>query len=230
MGNEHGGNARFLLDAADLLARLQAQAGVQVGQWLVQQQHAGHLDQRAGDGHALLLAAGQLAGLAIQQLLNLHQPGGLLRALNHLHLGQLIGARQVLQGEQNVLQHCHVRIQGIILEHQADAALFGGQLGHVVLAKEYLARRRLLQAADHIQRGALAAAGGAQQADQLAIRNFKIEVIDRDHLVRGLFVAAGEDFRQILQDNFQWNTPFFCMRFLCQYGCAAAFCACCSSL
>ena len=98
---------RFLLDAANFLARLQAQAGVQVGQGLVQQQHAGHLHQRAGDSHALLLTAGKLAGLALQQFLNLHQPGGLLGTVQHGSLVILSSPRQVLQREEDVLLDRH---------------------------------------------------------------------------------------------------------------------------
>ena len=134
--DENGGNLRFLLDAADFLARLQAQAGVKVGQRLVQQQHAGHLHQRAGDSDALLLTAGKLAGLAFQQFLNLHQPGGLMRALQHGFLGHLVLAAEVLQREEDVLLDRQMGIERVILEHQTNAAVFRGQIGHIVLPEE----------------------------------------------------------------------------------------------
>ena len=202
MSDEHGGDARFFLNAANLLPGLQTQPRVQIGQRLVQKQHARHFHQRAGDSHALLLAAGQLAGLAVQQFLDLHQPSRLPGPVQHLLLGQLIRAGQVLQREKDVLQNRHVGIQGVILEHQPDAALFSGKLGHIVLTEENFAGGRLLQPADHIQRGAFAAAGGPQQTDQLAVGNFKIEVVDGDHLFAGFFVAAGKDFRQFFKNDF----------------------------
>ena len=87
MGDEHGGDAGLPLDAADLLAGLEAQPGVQVGQRLVQQQHPGHLHHGAGDGHALLLTAGHLAGLAVHKPFDLHQLRRLLNAALHLLLG-----------------------------------------------------------------------------------------------------------------------------------------------
>ena len=186
----------------DLLPGLQTQAGVQIGQGLVQKQHPRHFHQRAGDGHALLLTAGKLAGLAVQQLFDLHQTGRLPGPVQHLLLGQLIRAGQVLQREKDVLQNRHVGIQGVVLEHQPDAALFSGKLGHIVLAEENFAGGGLLQTADHVQRGAFAAAGGPQQTDQLAVGNFKIEVVDGDHLFAGFFVAAGKDFRQVLKNDF----------------------------
>ena len=201
MGDEHGGDARFFLNAANFLPGLQTQPRVQIGQGFVQQQHPRHLHQRPGNGHALLLTAGKFAGLAVQQLFDLHQPGRRPGTVQHLLLGQLIRAGQVLQREQDILQHRHVGIQGVVLKHQPNAALFSGKLGHIVLAEENFAGGGLLQTADHVQRGAFAAAGGPQQTDQLAVGNFKIEVVDGDHLFAGFFVAAGKDFRQFFKND-----------------------------
>jgi hypothetical protein len=50
-----------LLQRADLLAHLAAQARVEVGQRLVEQQHRRLQHQRARQRHALLLAAGEFA-------------------------------------------------------------------------------------------------------------------------------------------------------------------------
>ena len=71
-------------------------------------------------------------------------------------------------------------VQGVVLEHQADAPVLRREACHIVLSKEDLTGRWLFQAADQVQGGALAAAGGAQQADELAVRNFKVEVVDGD--------------------------------------------------
>src|SRR3990167_1737998 len=54
-----------LLQRADLFAHLTAQAGVEVGQGLVEQQHLGLQHQRTGQGHALLLAAREFTGQAV---------------------------------------------------------------------------------------------------------------------------------------------------------------------
>ena len=60
VGDEQSGGAEPLLQGADLLAQLQPDLGVQGGQRLVEQQHPGLDGQRAGQGDALLLAAGEL--------------------------------------------------------------------------------------------------------------------------------------------------------------------------
>ena len=55
--DEDGCDARRLLDAADLLARLDAEPGVEVRQRLVEEEDLGLLRDGAGDGDTLLLAA-----------------------------------------------------------------------------------------------------------------------------------------------------------------------------
>ena len=70
------------VDAAYFGARLDAQLGIEVRQRLVHQDQRGLDDDRAGDRHALLLAAGELAGelvLLADQLHQLHRMRDLAR-------------------------------------------------------------------------------------------------------------------------------------------------------
>ena len=55
------------MDALDLGAHLDAQLGVEVGERLVEQQQPRLQHQRAGDRDALLLAAGELRGIALAE-------------------------------------------------------------------------------------------------------------------------------------------------------------------
>ena len=73
MGDEDGGDARLVMDMAQPDAQFLAHLGVQRAERLVQQQHARLDRQRAGQGHALALAARQLAGIAVAQTFQLHQ-------------------------------------------------------------------------------------------------------------------------------------------------------------
>ena len=61
-----------LLQALQLQLHLLAQLEVQRAQRLVQKQHLRLVDQAAGDGHALLLAAGHLADAAAFEALQAH--------------------------------------------------------------------------------------------------------------------------------------------------------------
>ena len=68
------------------------------------------------------------------------------------------------------------------------------------ISKENLALRRLFQAADHEQRGALAAAGRAEQPHQLSVRKFIIKIAHRNDILSP-FAGAGELLGQVLQNN-----------------------------
>ena len=56
----NGRNAEALLQLADFAAHFDPQLGVEIGQRLVEQQHRGLDNERAGDGDALELAAREL--------------------------------------------------------------------------------------------------------------------------------------------------------------------------
>ena len=73
MGDEDRGDAGLVMDMAQPDAQFLAHLGVQRAERLVQQQHARLDRQRPGQRHALALAAGQLAGIALAQILQLHQ-------------------------------------------------------------------------------------------------------------------------------------------------------------
>ncbi len=59
-----GGDAELALQRADLLAQRHADLGVERRERLVEQQHLRLDGERAGERHALLLAAGELVGIA----------------------------------------------------------------------------------------------------------------------------------------------------------------------
>ena len=62
-------------DARQLLAQFLAQLVVEIGERLVEQHELGALDQRAGDGGALLLAAGEFERRAVEKRLELQELG-----------------------------------------------------------------------------------------------------------------------------------------------------------
>jgi hypothetical protein len=95
-----------------------------------------------------------------------------------------------------------VGVERVVLENQTDAAVFGRELGNVVLAEEDLTRRGLLQAADHVQGGTLTATRGAEKTYELSVGDSKRKIVYRDYFLRRFFVSAGKDFREILQNNF----------------------------
>ena len=131
--------------------------GVQVGQGLVHQQHPRLDDEGPGQGHPLLLPAGQLVGLAGLELVDLHHPQCLVHPGGDLLLGHLPG----LQAVGHVVEHVVVGQQSVALEHHGGVPLMGGQVVDHLLVKADLAPVHRVEARDHAQQGGLAAAGGA---------------------------------------------------------------------
>ena len=130
--------------------------------------------ERAGERDALLLAARQLIGIALGELRQLDHRQHLVDA--RLELGRR-PARD-LEAEADVGGDRHVGKQGVGLEHHADRALVGAQMGHVLAVDANFARARRLEARDHAQSRRLAAAAWSEEGDELAALDREIEIPD----------------------------------------------------
>jgi hypothetical protein len=101
----HERDADVLLDALELDLQLLAQAQVERAERLVEQQRARAVDERAGERDALLLAAGELARLALAEVAELHE----LERLAVRACGLLLGDLLALEAERDVLLDAQVR-------------------------------------------------------------------------------------------------------------------------
>ena len=125
------------METRDLDAHLHAQRRVEIGQRLVEEEDLGLAHDRAADGDALALAAGELLGLALEQRLDLQDA----RRLAHAP-GDLVGGRAGhAQAEGHVLFHRHVRIERVGLEDHRDLALARRQARHVAAVDDDRRRR-----------------------------------------------------------------------------------------
>ena len=98
-------------------------------------------------------------------------------------LGDLLLRRAAqLHAERHVVEHGHMRVERIILEHHGDVALFGLQLVHHAAADGDFARRDLLQPRDHAQKRGFPATGRADQNDEFMVGDGDIDAMD--HRVR----------------------------------------------
>ena len=77
VGDEQRGQPELALQVLEPGPGPFAQLGVEVGERLVEQQHRRGVDQRPGQGHPLLLAAGQLVRIASRVAGQLDQLEGL---------------------------------------------------------------------------------------------------------------------------------------------------------
>jgi hypothetical protein len=62
-----------------------------------------------------------------------------------------------------------VRVEGVILEDHGDVAVLGGDVVDALVADVDVAFGDFLEAGDHAEGGGFAAAGGADEDDELAV-------------------------------------------------------------
>ena len=162
-----------------------AQLQVQSAQGLVQQQHLGPVHQGPGDGHPLLLAAGEGVRLAVfkalqaDDLQHLHDPlpDLLLRELDlrRLPVGS-VRVRPLLhpQAEGHVFKHVQVGEQGVLLEHRVDLPPIGRNVINPHTVEQDVSRHRGREAADNTQRCGLAAAAGSKQCEEFFVVDIEV--------------------------------------------------------
>src|SRR3984957_7720107 len=182
MGDHHGRQFQLALQLADFHPHVLTQLGVEIGQGLIEQQHIGPEHQRAGQRHALLLAAGQLARQPVAELLEPHQAQDFRDLRRHLRLRHLAH----FEAEGDVLGHRHVRKQRVALEYESGIAPPWRQRGNIAVAEAHAAGGRFDEAGDDAQGGGLAAAGGPKQDKELAIGNIERKVVDGPEVAVGL--------------------------------------------
>ena len=186
----HAAQRQFLHDVQHFLDHF----GVQRRGGLVEEHDLGFHGEGAGDGDALLLPAGELAGVLV----------GLLRdadALQQLHGVALdLGARAVPHadgGQRDVLHRRQVREEVELLEDHADLAANGGDVAHVVAhlhaVNDDLPLLMLLQAVDAADEGGLAGAGRADDDDHFLRGHADVDVAQHVKLAEPLVHVAADD-------------------------------------
>ena len=171
----------------DLEAHLHPQLGVEVRQRLVEQERRRLAHDRAPHGHTLALPAGELARLALEQRAELEDPGGAIDAARDVVLGQAADAQPV----GHVVEHAHVRVERVVLEHHRDVPVLRLQVVDHAIAYGDLPGGDLLEARDHPQQRRLAAPRRADDDDELAVGHGEVDAVD--HGIRPVVLAhAGE--------------------------------------
>ena len=110
-----------------------------------------------------------------------------------LHLAADVLLRHLLHPERegDVLEDGHVRVERVALEHHGDAALHRRQVVDPLAVDDDVARGRVLEPGDHAQQRRLAAAGRADEDDELALAH-----VERDALHHVDVAEAFDDVAQ----------------------------------
>ena len=188
MGNVDEGGLQALMQLGDFGTHLHAQLSVQVGQRFVEQEDLRLTDDSTAKSNTLTLAAGQSLRLTVQQVVNAQNAGSFF----HAALDFVLGGLAQLQAERHVVEHGHVRIQRVVLEHHRDIAILRSNVVNQLVADIQFAVGDFFQASNHAQGGGLAAAGRADQNDKFLVLDVEVEVADSRH-------AAGVHLVDVLQ-------------------------------
>ena len=166
-------DAQSLLDAFELILHVFPQPHVQGAQGLVQQQHLGLVHQCPGDGHPLLLSAGQRRDLPVLEAPQGHDLQHLHDALIHLRFRQLADP----EPEGDVVVYVQMREQRVFLEYGVDLAAIGRHVVDALPVEKDISGRGRLKAADDPQGCGLAAAAGTEQCEKLVIVDSQVDVV-----------------------------------------------------
>src|ERR1700760_4235242 len=178
VGDQDHGLVQLGLEPDQLVLQGVADDGVDRAERLVHEQHRRVRGQGPGHADALLLAAGQLVGVAPGHVLvqadQVHQLAGPVPGLG------LVPALEQRDGGDVVLDRA-VREQPGLLDDVADAPPQPGGLGggDVRAVEHDPALGRIDQPVDHAQAGGLAAATRADQDHGLPVGNLQVKTVDR---------------------------------------------------
>src|SRR6185436_8601621 len=168
-------DAEIPLEVLELHLDFFAELLIERSEGLVEEQHLRLESQRPGEGDPLALTAGELVRLALLEPRELDETEGLPDATGLRRTVEL----SVAQAEGDVLFDGEVREQGVVLEDHVHGPQIGRRPGHVLAVDADAAGARQLEATDHPQQRRLAAAGRAEQGEELPLADVEGNGVDR---------------------------------------------------
>lgn len=185
VGDEQDGQAELLVEVAQQLENGAGGLGVERGGRLVREQHLGVARQGAGYAHALLLTAGELAGVGLRLVGEADQVEELLGLAGAL----LAGEAEDLQRQLHVVQDGAGVQQVEVLEDHADAgagpaqlrarpAASAGQGGEVLPGHRHGAGGGAFQEVDAADQGGFSGAALSDDAVHLALADVQVDAVE----------------------------------------------------
>ena len=190
VGHVERGDAEPVVELRQRGAHPDPELRVEVRKRLVHQERLRLPRDRPAHRDALALAAGELRRPPVEQLAEPEQ----LRHLVHAALDLRLRRAANLQAVAEVLADGHVRVERVRLEDHRDVAVPRLQVGHVAAADRDAPVGRVLEPRHDAQERRLAAAGRADEDEELAVGDLERHVVECDDV-------PCEAFREIGQGN-----------------------------
>ncbi|CAE7229328.1 bsn, partial [Symbiodinium necroappetens] len=194
VGNHDDGGAGFFVELDEEGHDGVGGNFVEVSGRLVGDEDGGVGDDGAGDGDALLLAAGELAGEVVGAVRDTHP----LQRTGDAIVALPARERVDEQGELDVLVGSEDGDEVVELEDVADVfgapvrELGAGEPGDVLALDDERARGGRVDAGDEVEEGGLAGAGGAHEGEEVAALDAQVEAVEGADGVLALGVLADE--------------------------------------
>jgi hypothetical protein len=169
VGDEEKRDANFALERFQFALHLLAQVRVQCGEWLVQKQQLWAVHQRSGQRDALLLAAAQLRGPGLGELIHLDHAQRFDHAAANFILRGALDAKPV----GHVVLHAQMREERVMLKHRVDPAPVSRQGVEAFSAHPEFAGSGLFESGDQPQQGGFAGAALAKKRKEFARGNIQ---------------------------------------------------------
>ena len=172
----HQHDQMLLRDASQHVHDLEGIGLVKVAGRLIREDDRRVFHDRAGDGHALLLAAGKGIRPPQAELAHAH---GRKRRCDPLTDRFFVFHPDKAQGVGNVLLHAFLRVQVVILENIADLAVSEG-IGitpDILPVHRQAPAGKAVQPADDVQQRGLAAAAAAEDGNHAPVGQFQRDLI-----------------------------------------------------
>jgi hypothetical protein len=138
VGDVDRGDAQLAGEGGDFGAQVVAEFGVEVGERLVHQERGGVAGDGPAHGDALAFAAGELAGEAVQEVLDAEHAGGGVDAGARVLAGGLDAQR-----EADVVAAGHARVEGEVLEDHRHVPVGGLEFVGVLAVESQLVPRSI---------------------------------------------------------------------------------------
>ena len=192
MGDQNHGGALFAIEGEQEVEDGVASSAIEIAGGFVGEEDRRVQCEGAGEGDALLLAAGKLDGVVVEAAVESDAGEQFARA------GAAAAVAGEFHGEEHVLFGGESRDQVIALEDEADFAaadlrhLVLGEVGDVFAIEDHLAGGGRVETGEEAEQRALAATGRTHDGGELAARNEQVDALEDIHAVSAGVDGLGE--------------------------------------